>query len=181
MNYIEEIYAQIATLEKEENPDVYYYKGLLLSFGTETRNDALSLEEVYKKGINCGSNLCKYGLAILYQRKGKINESQRLFKQGFDSVRGKAQNGDGECLRMLSSYYLKGYECVEKNIDIAFDLLYKSALTGNILAMYNVANCFFTGEGVDKDICKAEQWCLKCINKEYKKAYLLYDKLKSGE
>lgn len=179
MHYLDDIYKKIEDLELNDDCDMFYYKGLVLSLNEHFDYD--SIISNYQKGITCGSSLCKYGLAVIYLKQGDKMSANLLFSSAFSDIEEKSKKGESECLRMMSSYYLKGYGNITPNIIKAFQYLKLSAERNNVLSMYNLAYCYYKGEGTLRDLNLAQLWCLKCDAVGYKKAAVLLELINNGE
>ena len=90
------------------------------------------------------ANLCE--TAFRQFRDGQFERARELFRQGADG-------GDSECMRMLGIMHLKGLG-VSQDSQAALKWFKSAALT-NRVALYNLAEMYWFGDGVEKDVQRA--------------------------
>lgn len=71
----------------------------------------------------------------------------------------------------LAVAYFLGKEELPIDKPYAFSLMLKSANDGAVVSMENVAICYNSGDGVEKDVTKAKEFFIKAANQGSRKAY----------
>ena len=138
-----------------------FYQGICYSYGYGVERDLEKALDAYRRGADLGCSKCKYGLAVLLEKKGGVDgatEAHSLFVEAFPSLHEEATNGEPESQRMISCYYLFGNRGIPKDIDKARKWLEESANRGCIEAQLNLAHCYEKGFGYEKDLNSAKKW-----------------------
>lgn len=158
------------------NPDYFYYMGMGTFYGVNCNCDNDKAKEYYKQGAEQGSAKCKYALAIM--EKQKTDYQLSLFVDAYDELLCQAKDDDSEAQRMISCYYLSNTRGQQRDLEKAFEWLEKSANNQNILALFNLSNCYMCGEFVEKDVNKGMELLERCANMGYEKAKKILNELK---
>jgi hypothetical protein len=89
-------------------------------------------------------------LASTYLQKGAVNKAIEIYQQGIDK-------GDSRCLKVLTCLYREGASGIPQDFPKALEILEEGVNRGNPHAMINLGMMYAKGEGVEKNLKKAEE------------------------
>ena len=119
--------------------------------------------ESFKKGCDSKCGASCHNLALMFQ-EGKTPEKQKDFKKTEELlVKGCEYEDMMSCFR-LSSLYIKGKEGVAQDMHKAFNYSLLCCDKDNPYACANVSMMYRKGEGVDKNIEKADHYKRLALN-----------------
>lgn len=118
--------------------------------------------EWYQKGSEMNDPKCIYGLAACYYFGDGVEKDQSkaytLFNQAYNLLLDEIENENNNVKVQsfskfcLGAYYYFGFGDVEKNYDIAFQLIHDCAMQGHLAAIYDLgANFYYNGVGTEQD------------------------------
>lgn len=93
----------------------------------------------------------------------------------------KSKNGDKDALNRMGLFCYQGKEGFSQDFNKAFEYFAKSAQSGCVSAIYNLAVCYYLGKGVDVDKTTAKYLFIEAKNKGHAKAENYLNKIAQDE
>lgn len=112
---------------------------------------------ILKKSAEMGNAEAQYNYGYFLQNGAEEAKDEKEAVKWFEK---SSKNGfnDGHYAMMMA--YGKG-QGVEQNSEKAFSYALKCASNDDATCMWNVVNCYATGNGVNKDIYKFKEWLIR--------------------
>lgn len=160
-------------LEKDaNNGDGFACYILGRSYDLEENGIEQNLEKAfhwYSKGKELHDPRCIYGVAACYYFGDGIEQNKEkaytLFKEAYPLLLQLIEEEKDIPERLafskfcLGAYYYFGFGDIEKDEEMAFSLIYESAMMGHIAGIYDLgANFYFNGVGVEQDLEKSRYY-----------------------
>jgi TPR repeat protein len=175
-NYLKETYHYKTQNLQGDDLNEYaafmYYKNIQDRFerrhdedGDQPTAQDLKIERWFDQASKQGSALAKLNLAVLYQNKGDLKLTNKIFKLLQES----AELGNADAQFRLGEYYQDGIG-VEVDYQKAKYWYEKSAQQGNPAGMNNIGVLYQRGLGVEKNEKISTEWYIKSANLGYSQA-----------
>ncbi len=136
---------------KQGHPVAMYEYGLTLCV-VEEKTSWL------KKAFETGNS---YVLGDMYGYEIYVEQDHKK------STKNYLKSDDLRALFIIGNIYYYGYKGNVIDLTKAFEYYLKSANTGYSFAQYKVAMCYRLGEGIEKNLTKAYNWCKRAVNQNY--------------
>lgn len=125
----------------------------------------------YNKGKELGDPRCIYGVGACYYFGDGVEQDKKqayeLFVKAYQPLLKLIEkekdipNRQAFSIFCLGAYYYFGFGDIEKNNNIAFKLIYDSAMKGHIAGIYDLgANFYYNGVGTESNLEKSK-FCLE--------------------
>ncbi len=117
--------------------------------------------KLYNKAIEGGDVVAQFNLAMSYMEGDEMVKQDT--EEGLKLYRTAVEGGSQKAMYNLANYYRLG-EYIEKNMEIALDLLVKAADLGHVNSMGKLGEIYAMGEGVEQDYETALTWFTRAAN-----------------
>ncbi|MEM6864682.1 MAG: serine/threonine-protein kinase [Bacteroidota bacterium] len=135
--------------------DLYYDRKL-------GKNKEIKATPWYVKAAEQGDLHSQYRAALIYYNGQYYYAARKWFNKASEQEHASAQ-------RFLGYMYDKGLGG-PKDLKKAFEMYRRSAENGDRVSMYNLASCYYRGDGTTKNTFLAKSWFQKSCSARYQKA-----------
>ena len=134
--------------------------GIMYENGQGVVKDEVEAIKWYRKAAEQGSDIAQFNLGIIYRDgdgdKHDFVEANKWFLKA-------AEQGNAEAQTSIGVSYLRGRGGFAKDSQKAIEWLQKAAAQGDVNGMNNIGTIYMDGDGVKRDLDKAEEWYKKAL------------------
>lgn len=138
--------------DQGDNSEEFYELGKKFEFGTETKKDLDKAIFYYTKSARKGHMNAQFALSVIAANESNIEEAVYWWKKA-------TKNGHGQAKYNLIVSYLNGVG-VEKDVNMAFDLMHQGVAEGNGKIGYLLAREYYQGKNISRNFELAAKYYL---------------------
>lgn len=132
--------------------------GVMYNNGQGVVKDEVEAVKWYRKAAEQGSDIAQFNLGKIYRDGEGVKQNFAEANKWFLKA---AEQGNAEAQTSIGVSYLRGRGGFAKDSQKAIEWLQKAAAQGDVNGMNNIGTIYMNGDGVTRDLDKAEEWYKK--------------------
>ena len=141
--------------------DAQYNLGIMYDQGWGVTKDEIEAVKWFMKAATQGHAGAQYNLGCAYRDGKGVRQN---FVEANKWYLKAAEQGHAEAQNSIGISYLRGRGDFAKDSQKAIEWLQKAAVQGDVNGMSNIGTIYMDGDGVKRDLDKAEEWYKKALN-----------------